>query len=162
FEDALKLNYPALAHQSGVRRIVANLPYNVATPLIMRWLTEERWPPWYDRLVIMVQKEVAERFAASPGSKSYGRLAVLTQYTAVPKILFSVPPAVFVPAPKVASALIEIVPKPAPGGFAIQSLEQVTAAAFGQRRKMLRSSLSSLRGPTAALSLLAGAGIDPQ
>jgi 16S rRNA (adenine1518-N6/adenine1519-N6)-dimethyltransferase len=160
FMDALKADYQRLAEEMGVSRIAANLPYNIATPLIAGWLSAERWPPWFDRLVVMVQQEVAERLAAEPGSGSYGRLAVLAQFRAKPKVLFSLPPGVFVPPPKVASALVEIVPEPAPADAApVPYLERVTAAAFGQRRKMLRSSLATLGVDTAAL--LSRAGIDP-
>ncbi len=160
FQDALHTDYPALAAETGVSRVAANLPYNIATPLIVHWLTAGRWPPWFDKLIVMVQREVAERFAAEPGSPDYGRLAVLAQYRARPRILFTLPPSVFVPPPKVASALIEIVPQaPAPDAVPVSLLERVTAAAFGQRRKMLRSSLASLGADTAAL--IRDAGIDP-
>jgi 16S rRNA (adenine1518-N6/adenine1519-N6)-dimethyltransferase len=160
FMDALKADYLELARETGVSRIAANLPYNIATPLIAGWLTAERWPPWFDRLVVMVQQEVAERLVAEPGSGAYGRLAVLAQFRAKPRILFSLPPSVFVPPPKVASALIEIVPGPAPAdAVPVSHLERVTAAAFGQRRKMLRSSLAALRVET--VPLLNRAGIDP-
>ncbi len=160
FLDALKADYQALASASGVSRAVANLPYNIATPLIVGWLTAGRWPPWFDRLTVMVQREVAERIVAEPATAQYGRLAVLTQYRASPRILFTLPPSVFVPPPKVASALVEIVPRPAVAdAVQIPFLERVTAAAFGQRRKMLRSSLASLGVDTAAL--LHDAGIDP-
>jgi 16S rRNA (adenine1518-N6/adenine1519-N6)-dimethyltransferase len=160
FQDALGTDYDALAAETGVTRVAANLPYNIATPLIVGWLTSERWPPWFDKLTIMVQREVAERFVAQPGSASYGRLAVLTQYRARPRILFTLPPSVFVPPPKVESALIEIVPAPTPAeAVPVALLEKVTAAAFGQRRKMLRSSLNALGVDTPAL--LEAAGIDP-
>jgi 16S rRNA (adenine1518-N6/adenine1519-N6)-dimethyltransferase len=160
FMDALKTDYRMLAEETGVRRIAANLPYNIATPLIAGWLTAERWPPWFDKLVVMVQQEVADRLVAEPGSGSYGRLAVLAQFRAKPKVLFSLPPSVFVPPPKVASALVEIVPVAAPAdSVPVSHLERVTAAAFGQRRKMLRSSLAALGVDTA--SLLSRAGVDP-
>ncbi len=160
FEDALEIDYPALAARTGVTRAAANLPYNIATPLIVGWLTDERWPPWFDRLTVMVQREVASRLIAEPGSSEYGRLAVLAQYRARPRILFTLPPSVFVPPPKVDSALIELIPRPSPpDAVPICRLERVTAAAFGQRRKMLRSSLASLGVDTAAL--LARAEIDP-
>jgi 16S rRNA (adenine1518-N6/adenine1519-N6)-dimethyltransferase len=160
FQDAMRTDYPSLASAMGLNRIVANLPYNIATPLIVGWLTGEQWPPWFDRLVVMVQKEVAERFVAEPNSKAYGRLAVLAQYRAQPRILFTLPPEVFVPPPKVASALIEFTPRQTPGEVAIADLEKVTAAAFGQRRKMLRSSLAALSVRDTVL-LLNEAGIDP-
>jgi len=160
FADAMSIDYPAFAAETGANRLVANLPYNIATPLIVGWLTETRWPPWFDRLVVMVQKEVAERLVAEAGSENYGRLAVIAQFRASPRILFTLPPSVFTPPPKVASALVEIVPRPqAPDAIPTVWLERVTAAAFGQRRKMLRSSLASLGVDTAAL--LSEAGIDP-
>ena len=160
FQDALETDYTALAAATGATRVAANLPYNIATPLIVGWLTSEARPPWFDKLTVMVQREVAERFAAQPGSASYGRLAVLTQSLARPRILFTLPPSVFVPPPKVESALVEIVPAPAPAeGVPVAQLEKVTAAAFGQRRKMLRSSLNALGVDT--LALLEAAGIDP-
>lgn len=160
FQDALATDYQALAAETGVTRVAANLPYNIATPLIVQWLTAGPWLPWFNKLTVMVQKEVAERLAAPPGADDYGRLAVLAQFRARPRILFTLPPSVFVPPPKVASALVEIVPQPqAPDAVPIAFLERVTAAAFGQRRKMLRSSLASLGVDTAAL--LRDAGIDP-
>ncbi|MGA7329898.1 MAG: 16S rRNA (adenine(1518)-N(6)/adenine(1519)-N(6))-dimethyltransferase RsmA [Rhodomicrobium sp.] len=159
FRDALQIDYEALAAQEKVERVVANLPYNIATPLILGWLTAELWPPWFDKLVVMVQREVGERFIAAPGTKSYGRLAVLAQYQGRPRILFTLPPSVFVPPPKVSSALVEFTPRIEPGAVPIRLLEKVTAAAFGQRRKMLRSSLAGLSQNAAAL--LRNAGIDP-
>jgi 16S rRNA (adenine1518-N6/adenine1519-N6)-dimethyltransferase len=156
----MKTDYPSIASSMGLNRIVANLPYNIATPLILGWLTKTRWPPWFDRLVVMVQKEVAERFVAEPNSKAYGRLAVIAQYRTRPRILFTLPPAVFVPPPKVASALIEFTPLQALDEVVIADLEKVTAAAFGQRRKMLRSSLAALSVPDTVM-LLNEADIDP-
>src|SRR3974377_113764 len=97
FEDALEADYTAIAASTGVCRVVANLPYNIATPLIVKWLTTGPWPPWFDKLTVMVQREVAERLIAEPKSPDYGRLAVLTQYRARPRILFTLPPSVFVP-----------------------------------------------------------------
>lgn len=160
FQDALRADFAAIAAETGVSRVAANLPYNIATPLIVHWLTAGRWLPWFDKLIVMVQREVGERLVAEPGSEDYGRLAVLAQYRARPRILFTLPPSVFVPPPKVASALVEIVPQAqAPDAVPISFLERVTAAAFGQRRKMLRSSLASLGADTAAL--IQNAGIDP-
>lgn len=140
--DALKTDYAALA--SGPTRIVANLPYNIATPLLTGWLAAEPWPPFYDRLVLMFQREVAERIVARPGERHYGRLAVLARWRAEPRILFSVAARAFTPPPKVTSAVVELVPRAAPEPCARAVLERVTAAAFGQRRKMLRTSLKSL------------------
>ncbi len=160
FQDALEADYYAIAAETGVTRVAANLPYNIATPLIVNWLADGSWPPWFAKLTVMVQREVAERLVAEAGSADYGRLAVLTQYRARPRILFDLPPNVFVPPPKVASALVEIVPRQmAPDAVPVSLLERVTAAAFGQRRKMLRSSLASLGADTAAL--IRDAGIDP-
>jgi 16S rRNA (adenine1518-N6/adenine1519-N6)-dimethyltransferase len=140
-------------------RVVANLPYNIATALLVAWLTIEPWPPWYDSLVLMFQREVAERLVAPPGSKSYGRLAVLAQWRTEARILFDIAPSAFVPPPKVVSSLVRLVPRTAPLACDLQALERVTAAAFGQRRKMLRQSLRSLDRDCERL--LAAAGIDP-
>jgi 16S rRNA (adenine1518-N6/adenine1519-N6)-dimethyltransferase len=160
FADALKVDYGALAAETGACRIVANLPYNIATPLIAGWLTEPRWPPWFDRIVVMVQSEVAERFVASPASEHYGRLSILAQYRSTPRILFSLPASVFTPPPKVSSALVEFLPMGSETSVVSPALlEDVTAAAFGMRRKMLRSSLASLGVDTALL--LRDADIDP-
>jgi 16S rRNA (adenine1518-N6/adenine1519-N6)-dimethyltransferase len=154
------LKFDARAYLDGrPARIVANLPYNIATALLIAWLTIEPWPPWYDRLILMFQREVAERIVAAPGGKSYGRLSVLAQWRCAAKILFDIAPSAFVPPPKVTSSLIELVPRAKPLPCARQALERVTQAAFGQRRKMLRQSLKSLGGDAAAL--LAAAGLDP-
>jgi 16S rRNA (adenine1518-N6/adenine1519-N6)-dimethyltransferase len=143
----------------GPARIVANLPYNIATALLVSWLSTEPWPPWFDRLVLMFQREVAERIVAPPGGKQYGRLAVLTGWRANARILFDIHPSAFVPPPKVTSSLIEITPRAAPLPCDRRTLERVTEAAFGQRRKMLRQSLKSLG--VDPLVLLEPAGIDP-
>ena len=142
---------------SGPVRVVANLPYNVATALLVRWLSVEPWPPWYDALVLMFQREVAERIVAAPGSKSFGRLGVLTGWRAEAKILFDVSAAAFVPPPKVTSSVVRLVPRADPLPCDRATLERVTEAAFGQRRKMLRQSLKSLG--TEPRTLLAAAGI---
>jgi 16S rRNA (adenine1518-N6/adenine1519-N6)-dimethyltransferase len=138
-------------------RIVANLPYNIATPLLVSWLTLEPWPPWYDRLVLMFQREVAERIVAVPGAGSYGRLSVLAAWRSQARILFDVAASAFVPAPKVTSALVELIPRAAPLGCDAEALQRLTQAAFGQRRKMLRQSLRSLGVEPARL--LAAAGV---
>ena len=140
-------------------RIVANLPYNIATALLVGWLTAEPWPPWYDRLVLMFQREVAERIVAKPGSKTYGRLSVLAGWRAEAKILFEIAPSAFVPPPKVTSSLVQFVPRRAPLPCDRSALERVTAAAFGQRRKMMRASLKSLG--LDPVPLLENAAIDP-
>ena len=143
----------------GPTRIVANLPYNIATGLLVSWIATEQWPPWFDRLVLMFQREVAERLVAAPGSKTYGRLSVLTQWRTDAKILFDINPSAFVPPPKVTSSVVQLVPKAAPLACDRRTLERVTGAAFGQRRKMLRQSLKSLG--VDPLQLLGAAGIEP-
>jgi 16S rRNA (adenine1518-N6/adenine1519-N6)-dimethyltransferase len=156
--DAIGFDPRGLLGQAPAR-VVANLPYNIATALLVDWLTSEPWPPWYDRLVLMFQREVAERIVASPGSKSYGRLSVLASWRSEARILFDIAPSAFVPPPKVTSSLVSLVPRPSPLACERRALERVTEAAFGQRRKMLRQSLKSLgRDP---LALLAQAGIEP-
>jgi 16S rRNA (adenine1518-N6/adenine1519-N6)-dimethyltransferase len=140
-------------------RVVANLPYNIATALLVSWLTLEPWPPWYDQLVLMFQREVAERIVAAPGSKSYGRLSVLVGWRCEARILFDVAGSAFVPPPKVTSSLVEVVPRARPLACERRALERVTEAAFGQRRKMLRQSLKSLGADTSAL--LEAAAIEP-
>lgn len=154
--DALAIDMRALVGD-GPARIVANLPYNIATPLLVGWLTTEPWPPWFDRLVLMFQREVAERIVAAPGSKTYGRLAVLAGWRCESKILFDIAPSAFVPPPKVTSSVVRLVPRAAPLPCDVKKLAQVTAAAFGQRRKMLRQSLKSLG--TDPLPLLDAAGL---
>ena len=145
----------------GDRRamVVANLPYNIATALLIDWLTVEPWPPWYDRLVLMFQREVAERIVAKVGDKSYGRLAVLAGWRTEAKILFDVAPTAFVPPPKVTSSVVRLVPRAEPLVCDAVALQKVTEAAFGQRRKMLRQSLKPLGVDTPAL--LAAAEIEP-
>jgi 16S rRNA (adenine1518-N6/adenine1519-N6)-dimethyltransferase len=140
-------------------RVVANLPYNIATALLVRWLTVEPWPPWYDALVLMFQREVAERIVAKPGSKNYGRLAVLAGWRTAAKILFDVKRTAFVPPPKVTSSVVRLEPNPAPLVCDAQALQRVAEAAFGQRRKMLRQSLKTLGVDAGAL--LEAAGIEP-
>jgi len=133
---------PMLAGERA--RIVANLPYNIATQLLINWLTLEPWPPWYDMMVLMFQREVAERIVAHENEEAYGRLAVLANWRAETKILFDISPAAFVPQPKVTSSVVRLVPRQQPETCDRRALEQVAAAAFGQRRKMLRQSLKSL------------------
>ncbi len=136
---------PAQAKGQDKAVIVANLPYSVATMLLIGWLETEPWPPWFDRMVLMFQKEVAERIVAVPGTKAYGRLAVIAQWRASARIVLSLKPEAFTPPPKVASAVVELVPKPTGNPPAsVKVLGKVTAAAFGQRRKMLRVSLKQL------------------
>jgi 16S rRNA (adenine1518-N6/adenine1519-N6)-dimethyltransferase len=155
--DALETDIPALLGPERAR-IVANLPYNIATALLVNWLTAEPWPPWYDSMVLMFQREVAERIAARVGDKSYGRLGVLAGWRTEAKILFDVAPSAFVPPPKVTSSVVRLVPRAEPLPCDRKMLEQVAAAAFGQRRKMLRQSLKSLGVDPARLA--AAAGVD--
>jgi 16S rRNA (adenine1518-N6/adenine1519-N6)-dimethyltransferase len=136
-------------------KIVANLPYNIATPLLIDWLTAEPWPPWYDMMVLMFQREVAERIVAHDNDEAYGRLGVLANWRAETKILFDISPAAFVPQPKVTSSVVRLVPREAPQPCERRALEQVAAAAFGQRRKMLRQSLKSLAVDPARLAAAA-------
>jgi 16S rRNA (adenine1518-N6/adenine1519-N6)-dimethyltransferase len=156
--DALEFD-PKPYLDGGPARIVANLPYNIATALLISWLTTDPWPPWYDRLVLMFQREVAERIVAAPGSKTYGRLSVLAGWRTQAKILFDVHPSNFVPPPSVTSSMVELIPRPAPLACSRKMLERVTEAAFGQRRKMLRQSLKTLG--IDPLPMLASAGIEP-
>jgi 16S rRNA (adenine1518-N6/adenine1519-N6)-dimethyltransferase len=154
--DAMEMDEAALLPQGA--RIAANLPYNVGTALLIRWLTSETWPPFWQSATLMFQKEVAQRITARPGTEHYGRLSVLTQWRAQPKILFDVNRSAFVPPPSVTSAILRLEPRAQPLAPArLQALEAVTAAAFGQRRKMLRQSLKPLGGE----SLAEKAGIDP-
>jgi 16S rRNA (adenine1518-N6/adenine1519-N6)-dimethyltransferase len=136
-------------------KIVANLPYNIATSLLIDWLSIEPWPPWYDMMVLMFQREVAERIVARENDEAYGRLAVLSNWRAETKILFDISPAAFVPQPKVTSSVVRLVPRAAPEPCDRRVLEQVAAAAFGQRRKMLRQSLKSLGADPARLAAAA-------
>jgi 16S rRNA (adenine1518-N6/adenine1519-N6)-dimethyltransferase len=136
-------------------KIVANLPYNIATALLIDWLSTEPWPPWYDMMVLMFQREVAERIVARANDEAYGRLAVLANWRTEPKILFDISPAAFVPQPKVTSSVVRLVPRIAPEPCDRKALEMVAAAAFGQRRKMLRQSLKSLAADPARLAAAA-------
>ena len=156
--DALTFD-PRSRLKRGPVSIVANLPYNIATALLVSWVCIEPWPPWYDAAVLMFQREVAERIVAAAGSKSYGRLSVLVQWRCEARILFDVNPSAFVPAPKVTSSLLRVVPRAAPLSCDRRLLEAVTQAAFGQRRKMLRQSLRSLGVDVA--ELLSTAGLAP-
>jgi 16S rRNA (adenine1518-N6/adenine1519-N6)-dimethyltransferase len=140
-------------------RIIANLPYNIATALLVRWLAVEPWPPWYESLVLMFQREVAERIVALPGTKQYGRLAVLAGWRTEARIMFDVAPSAFVPPPKVTSSVVRLVPRVAPLACTHATIERVTAAAFGQRRKMLRQSLRALDSDPQVI--LEATGIDP-
>lgn len=156
--DALAFDPRPLVGEGPVR-IISNLPYNVGTALLTGWLTGETWPPWWDSLTLMFQREVAERIIADENSpKDYGRLGVLCGWRTEARILFDVPPSAFVPPPKITSSVVHLTPRPKPLPCQVRSLEAVTRAAFGQRRKMLRQSLKSLSPDPAAI--LAAAGLD--
>ena len=155
--DALEIDEAGEAGRGA--HVAANLPYNVGTALLVRWLGGETWPPWWASLTLMFQLEVAERIVAKPGTSAYGRLAVLAQWRSRPRLALKVHRSAFVPPPKVMSAVVHIIPTEAPAGVRAVTLETLTGAAFGQRRKMLRQSLKGLAG---ALDALDAVGIDPQ
>lgn len=152
--DALQMDYLALAE--GPTKVIANLPYNVATPLLTGWLEMEPWPTFYDSLTLMFQKEVAERICAHPGDKAYGRLGVLAGWRTNARLAFTVDKSSFTPAPKVTSAIVHLVPKPVEADIKSRQIEEVTRSAFGQRRKMVRQSLKSLGVNMEALLEAAG------
>jgi 16S rRNA (adenine1518-N6/adenine1519-N6)-dimethyltransferase len=154
--DAMEIVERAEIGKGG--HVVANLPYNVGTALLLRWLGGP-WPPWWASLTLMFQREVAERIVAKPDGEYYGRLSVAAQWRSIPRIAMAVHRSAFVPPPKVASAVVHIVPAEQPSGVDPAVLERLTAAAFGQRRKMLRSSLKAMPG---ALDALEKIGIDPE
>ena len=153
--DALKVDEEAEVGNGA--HVVANLPYNVGTALLLRWLEADIWPPWWASLTLMFQKEVAERIVAKPGSEAYGRLSIATQWRARPRIAMIVNRSAFVPPPKVTSAVVHIVPSASAEGVDPEVMARLTEAAFGQRRKMLRSSVKALPG---ALEALEAVGID--
>jgi 16S rRNA (adenine1518-N6/adenine1519-N6)-dimethyltransferase len=153
--DALKTDFTALAG-SGSTKIVANLPYNIGTELLLRWLTIADWPPFYQSMTLMFQREVAQRIVAAPGSDAYGRLSVLAGWRTEAKIAFDLPPQAFTPPPKVTSSVVHLVPREHPLAADVRALGRVTEAAFGQRRKMLRQSLKGIEGTR----LLEVTGID--
>lgn len=145
----------------GPAIVAANLPYGVATKLLVGWLESEPWPPWFDRMVLMFQKEVAERIVADPGTKAYGRLSVISQWRTKARIVMTLPPGAFAPPPKISSAVVEFTARERPEpACSVRALGAVTAAALGQRRKMLRVSLRQLT-PFADV-LLKEAGIAPE
>jgi 16S rRNA (adenine1518-N6/adenine1519-N6)-dimethyltransferase len=156
--DALREHYQHLVIQPA--RIIANLPYNVATPLLTGWLLSEPWPSWFSSMTLMFQKEVAERICAKPGSKAYGRLSVLAQWRTRAHIAFDVSAKAFFPPPKVTSSIVVLEPIANPLACEAANLERITQAAFGQRRKMLRSSLKSALADGNAEQLLEKADID--
>ena len=157
--DALKTDFAALADggAGGPVKIIANLPYNIGTELLVRWLTVGEWPPFYASMTLMFQREVALRIVATPGSDAYGRLGVLAGWRTQARIAFDVPPQAFTPPPKVTSSVVHLEPRTTPLPADVKKLGRVTEAAFGQRRKMLRQSVKSLGGE----ALLERAGIDP-
>jgi 16S rRNA (adenine1518-N6/adenine1519-N6)-dimethyltransferase len=159
--DALEADWAKLVEGSAPVTIAANLPYGIASLLLVNWLETEPWPPWFDRMVLMFQREVAERIVAVPRTKSYGRLSVLAQWRTRAKVVMNLPPEAFTPPPKVASAVVEFTPIATPEpACRVETLARVTAAAFGQRRKMLRSSLKQLIAMPELL--LQEAGIAPE
>jgi 16S rRNA (adenine1518-N6/adenine1519-N6)-dimethyltransferase len=155
--DAMTVDAAALAGPGA--HIVANLPYNIGTALLTGWLSGEDWPPWWASLTLMFQKEVAERLVAAPGSGAYGRLSVLAQWRSTAKIAFTVPARAFVPPPRIESAIVHIVPSAPLAPARADTLARLTAAAFGQRRKMLRASLKGMPG---ALEAMVAEGISPE
>lgn len=155
--DALKTDFEALVPAGEPVRIIANLPYNVGTQLLVNWLLPREWPPFWLSMTLMFQKEVGQRIVAGEGDNHYGRLGVLAGWRTVSEMAFDVPPQAFSPPPKVTSSVVHLLPKDKPLPCDVAKLEKVTEAAFGQRRKMLRQSVKSLGGET----LLEKAGIDP-
>jgi len=147
--DALEID--PRDHFDGPVQISANLPYNIGTELFVRWMSSEIWPPYWSRMTLMFQREVAQRIVAQPGDKAYGRLAILSGWRAEAEIAFEVSPKAFTPSPKVTSAVVSITPRTPVAEAPLKALERVTQAAFGQRRKMLRQSLKSLGRPPAEL-----------
>ena len=158
-EDAMQLDPARLP--AGPKIIIGNLPYGIATQLLIGWLTTDPWPPWWESMTLMFQREVAERIVAEPRSKAYGRLSVLSQWLTRPRIAFNLPPEAFTPQPKVSSSVVRFEPimLPTPP-CRRQTLETLTTAAFGQRRKMLRVSLKQISA--APEKLLVAAGINPE
>lgn len=155
--DALSTDFAALSTGEPVK-IVANLPYNIGTQLLLGWLLTEPWPPYFLSLTLMFQKEVAQRIVAAPGSGAYGRLGVLAGWRTAAGLVFDIPPQAFIPPPKVTSSVVHLEPLADPLPCSAQALGKVTMAAFGQRRKMLRQSLKPLGGER----LLESCDIDPR
>lgn len=154
--DAMKLDHDALMGEPYA--VVANLPYNVGTALLVRWLGGETWPPSWTSLTLMFQQEVAQRIVAAPATDAYGRLAVLAQWRSAARLAMRVHRSAFTPPPKVMSAVVHVEPAAMPDGVSARTLERITEGAFGQRRKMLRQSLKGVPGALVALNTL---GIDP-
>lgn len=157
--DAMKVDEPAVLTTGKTARIAANLPYNIGTALLVKWLTVDPWPPWWASMTLMFQKEVAERIVSAPRAKTYGRLSVLSQWRSKPEALFDIAPRAFTPPPKVRSTLVRFEPaEPVVSGLSVTSLEKLTAMVFGQKRKMLRRSLKGLG--KGASDILGHLGID--
>ncbi len=156
--DALRMDLREISNGRQVK-IIANLPYNIGTQLLLNWMTEPQWPPQWSSLTLMFQREVVERIVAAPGEKHYGRLGVLCGWRAHANLMFDVGPKAFVPPPKVTSAIVHLTPRAAPLPCSVKDLERVTAAGFGQRRKMLRASLKAL-SPN-IIEILESLGIPP-
>ena len=160
--DALELDHRSVLQECGVEfdkdrvKILANLPYNIATPLFTNWISGDAWPPYWEGMALMFQREVAQRITAQPGDKAWGRLGVLASWRCHCDVAFDLSPQVFTPPPKVTSSVVQVQPRKAPLEVNQQRLEQVTQAAFGQRRKMLRQSLKGIGGQ----DLLDKVGID--
>ena len=158
-DDALNVDYHSLIEKGEEVKLIANLPYNVATPLLIGWLKSDPWPPWFQSMTLMFQREVAERIVAKPREKQYGRLGVLAGWRTHANIMFDIPPAAFTPPPKVTSSVVHISPITAPLATTAEALERITAAAFQQRRKMVRASRKNqFIDP---ITVLEAANIDP-
>ena len=155
--DAMKLDHGELMGGEPFH-VLSNLPYNIGTALFVKWLSGEDWPPQWRSLTLMFQREVAERIVAREGNSAYGRLAVLAQWRSQARLAMKVHRSAFTPPPKVMSAIVHVTPATAPEGVSARTLERLTEAAFGQRRKMLRQSLKSVPGALDALDVV---GIDP-
>jgi 16S rRNA (adenine1518-N6/adenine1519-N6)-dimethyltransferase len=162
YGDATKIDFDQHTDPSGgPTQIIANLPYNVGTPLLVGWLLSEPWPPWFAGLTLMFQREVAERIVAKADDKHYGRLGVLANWRCQTHLMFDVPPSAFVPPPKVTSSVVHLRPRAEPLPCLGSHLEKVAAAAFGQRRKMVRQSLKSLAlSPDGLAALIASVGLE--
>ena len=158
-EDALRVDYKLLTKDGLPTKLIANLPYNIATPLLIGWLTSDDWPPFYESLTLMFQREVAERIVAESGEKHYGRLGVMAGWRTHSNIMFDLGPEIFTPPPKVTSSVVHLSPKAKLIPCEIGNLERITAAAFQQRRKMLRASLKSVFDDP--IKTMEDRGIDP-
>lgn len=158
--DALSQDYAALVPAGEPAKLIANLPYNIATPLLINWLKSNPWPPWFQSMTLMFQREVAERIVAQSGEKHFGRLAIMAGWRTHAHILFDIDPQAFTPPPKVTSSVVHLTPRSNPLPCKIEKLEQITSVAFQKRRKMLRASLKSVFPETE--KTLESCGIDPQ